>query len=101
MIARGVFFKYTIAAEFNIMKPFEPLDGEVEICAFGKTILLKSKIPVPRCWIKVSDPAGKILFKKIVNDLTETTIQLNLEGGFYDVTVVTEKSFAMKMVFLE
>ena len=83
------------------MKAFEPFDGVVEIFTFGKTILLKSKIPIPRCWIKVSDPTGKIVFKRIENNLTETTIPLNFKGGFYDVTIVTEKSFATKMVFLE
>ena len=82
------------------MNLFEPFDGEVEICTSGKTILLKSKIPIPRCWIKISEPAGKIVFKKIEKNLTETTIPLNLKGGFYHVTLVTETNFATKLVFL-
>jgi len=83
------------------MKLFEPFEGEVEICTSGKTIWLKSKIPIPRCWIKVSDPNGKIVFKTVERDLTETTISLKVKSGFYDVTLVTEKSFATRMVFLE
>ena len=83
------------------MKLFEPFDDEVEICTSGKTIRLKSKIPIPGCWIKISDPAGKIGFKMVERDLTETTIPLKVKSGFYDVTLVTEKSFATKMVFLE
>ncbi|MEI6436474.1 MAG: hypothetical protein WCP32_16730 [Bacteroidota bacterium] len=83
------------------MNPFEPLAHEIEICASGNTILLKSKIPIPRCWIKVSDSAGKIVFKKIEEDLTETTISLNDEGGIYQVTLITEKNFATKTVFME
>ena len=83
------------------MKLFEPFGGEVEICTSGKTIRLKSKIPIPVCWIKVSDQAGKIVFKMVERDLSETTIPLKVKGGFYDVTLVTEKSFATKRVFLE
>ena len=83
------------------MNPFEPFDGEVEICTSGKTIRLKSKIPIPGCWIKISDPDGKIVFKKVERDLTETTIPLKVKGGFYQVTLVTEKNFATKMFFLE
>jgi hypothetical protein len=96
-----LFFNYTIAAEFNRMKAFEPFDGVIEIFTFGKTILLKSKIPIPRCWIKVSDPTGKIVFKKIENDLTEKTIVFNLKSGLYDITIVTEKNFTSSKVFLE
>ena len=83
------------------MKLFEPFDGEVEICTSGKTIRLKSKIPIPSCWIKLSDPDGKIVFKMVERDLTETTIPLKVKSGFYDVTLVTEKSFTTKTVFLE
>jgi len=83
------------------MNLFEPFDGELEICISGKTIHLKSKILIPSCWIKVSDPAGKIVFKTIERDLAETTISLKVKSGFYDITLVTEKSFATKMVFLE
>lgn len=83
------------------MKLFEPFDGEVEICTSGKTIRLKSKIPIPSCWIKISDADGKIVFKIVERDLSETTIPLKVKSGFYDVTLVTEKSFATKMVFLE
>jgi len=83
------------------MKLFEPFEGEVEICTSGKTIRLKSKIPIPGCWIKISDPKGKIVFKMVERDLTETTISLKVKSGFYDVTLVTEKSFATRMVFLE
>ncbi len=83
------------------MKLFEPSEGEVEICTSGKTIRLKSKIPIPGCWIKISDPNGKIVFKMVERDLTETTIPLKVKSGFYDVTLVTEKSFATKTVFLE
>lgn len=101
MIACLLFFNDTIAAEFNRMKPFEPFDGVVEICSVGKTILLKSKIPIPRCWIKVSDATGKIVFKKIENDLTEKTIVLNLKGGLYDITIVTENYFTARKVFME
>lgn len=82
------------------MKLFEPFDGELEICSSGKNIQLKSKIPIPRCWIKVSDSTGKIVFKKIEIDLTETTISLNVKGGIYHVTLVTENRFATKEVFL-
>jgi hypothetical protein len=83
------------------MNLFEPFDGELEICTSGKTIHLRSNIPIPSCWIKVSDPDGKIVFKKIEIDLTETTISLKVKGGFYDITLVTENSFATKTVFLE
>lgn len=83
------------------MKLFEPFEGDVQICTSGKTIRLSSKIPIPRCWIKVSDPAGKIVFKMVEQDLTETTIPLNVKSGFYDVTLVSEKNFVTKMVFLE
>ena len=83
------------------MNLFETLDGEVEICTSGKTIRLKSKIPIPSCWIKISDPAGKIVFKMVERELSETTIPLKVKSGFYDVTLVTEKSFATRMVFLE
>ena len=83
------------------MNPFEPFDAEVEICASRKAILLRSKIPIPSCWIKISDPDGKIVFKIVERDLTETTIPLKVKSGFYDVTLVTEKSFATKRVFLE
>jgi hypothetical protein len=83
------------------MNLFEPFDNELEICPSGKTIQLRSNIPIPRCWIKVSNPAGKIVFKKIEIDLTETTIPLNLKGGIYHITLVTENRFATKTVFLE
>jgi hypothetical protein len=83
------------------MNLFEPFDGELEICPSGKTIQLRSKIPIPRCWIKISDPAGKIVFKKIEIDLAETTISLKGKSGFYHITLVTENRFATKMVFLE
>ena len=80
------------------MKPF---DDVLEIRTSGKNIQLRSKIPIPRCWIKISDPAGKIVFKKIEHDLTEKTIVLNLKGGLYDITIVTEKYFTASKVFLE
>jgi hypothetical protein len=80
---------------------FEPFDGELKICISGKTIHLKRKIPIPICWIKISDQAGKIEFKMVERNLTETSIPLKVKSGFYDVTLVTEKSFATKMVFLE
>lgn len=83
------------------MNLFEPFDGEVEICTSGKTIRLKSKIPIPSCWIKISDQEGKIVFKIVERDLSETTILLKVKSGFYDITLVTEKSFATRMVFLE
>ncbi|MCX6303334.1 MAG: hypothetical protein NT040_00020 [Bacteroidetes bacterium] len=83
------------------MKPFEPFDDELEICASGKTVQLKSTVPIPCCWIKVSDPAGKIVFKKIEKEFTNTTISLHVKSGFYDVTLVTENNFAKKMIFLE
>ncbi len=83
------------------MKIFEPFDGELEICTSAKTIHLRSNIPIPSCWIKVSDHAGKIVFKKVEKDFTETIISLKVKSGFYDVTLVTEKSFATKRVFLE
>ena len=53
------------------MKPF---DDVLEICASGKNSQLRSKIRIPCCWIKVSDPAGKIVFKKIEKEFTNTTI---------------------------
>lgn len=83
------------------MNLFEPFDGEVEICTSGKTIRIKSKILIPSCWIKISDQEGKIVFKIVERDLSETTIPLKVKSGFYDVTLVTEKSFATRMVFLE
>jgi hypothetical protein len=83
------------------MKLFEPFAHEIEIYSSGKNIQLKSILPIPRCWIKVSDQAGKIVFKTIGIDLTETTISLKVKGGFYDITLVTENSFATKTVFLE
>jgi hypothetical protein len=83
------------------MKLFEPFDDELEICSSGKKIQLKSKIPIPCCWIKVSDPTGKIVFKQIEKDLTDATISLKVKGGFYHVTLVTENRFALKTVFLE
>jgi len=83
------------------MKLFEPFDDGLEICPSGKTVLLKSKVSIPRCWIKVSDAAGKIVFKKIEKELTETTIPLHVKAGYYDVTLVTENSFATKMIYLE
>jgi hypothetical protein len=83
------------------MKLFEPFDDGLEICPSGKTVQLKSKVPIPRCWIKVSDTAGKIVFKKIEKELTETTIPLDVKAGFYHVTLVTENSFATKMIYLE
>ncbi|MEI7725934.1 MAG: hypothetical protein WCK09_12575 [Bacteroidota bacterium] len=82
------------------MKLFEPFD-ELEIYSAGKTVLLKSRIPIPRCWIKISDMTGKILFKTNEKDLTDMTISLNAKGGFYHVTVVTKNRFATKMIFLE
>jgi hypothetical protein len=83
------------------MKLFEPFNDKLEIYSSGKTIQLKSKLPIPCCWIKVSDAAGKIIFKTIEKELTETTIPLNVKAGFYGVTLITEKSFATKMVYLE
>ena len=80
------------------MNPFEPLAHEIEICTSGKTVQLKSKVPIPCCWIKVSDEAGKIVFKKIENNLTESTILLDVKVGFYHVTMVTEKSFTTKLI---
>jgi hypothetical protein len=80
------------------MKPF---DDVLEICASGQNIQLRSKIRIPCCWIKVSDPAGKIVFKKIEKEFTNTTISLHVKSGFYDVTLVTENSFAQKVIFLE
>jgi hypothetical protein len=76
-------------------------DDVLEIRTSGKNIQLRSKIPIPRCWIKISDPAGKIVFKKIENDLTEKTIVLNLKSGVYDITIVTGKIFTASKVFLE
>jgi hypothetical protein len=83
------------------MKSIGPFDNELEIFASGKNIQLRSKTPIPCCWIKVSDPAGKIVFKKIEKQFTDITIPLNVKDGFYHVTLVTEKSIATKMVFLE
>ena len=83
------------------MKLFEPFEGEVEIYTSGKTVQLKSKIPIHCCWIKISDPDGKIVFKMVERNLTETTIPLKVKSGFYDVTLVTKNSFATKLVFLE
>ena len=82
------------------MQLFEPFDDELEICSSGKIILLKSKIPIPRCWIKVSNTIGKIVFKKIMNEMTELKISLNVIGGIYEVTIVTEKRFTSKTVLL-
>ena len=83
------------------MRLFESFDDELEISTSGKSIQLTSKIPIPCCWINVSDPIGKIVYKKIEKDLTETTISLNVKAGIYHVTIVTGKSFATKMIFLE
>ncbi len=83
------------------MKLFEPFAHEIEIYSSGKNIQFKSIMSIPLCWIKISDPAGKIVFKKIEKDLTETIIPLNVKDGFYDVTIITKKCFATKMVFLE
>ena len=82
------------------MELFEPFDDGIEICSSGKNILLKSKIPIPRCWIKVSNTIGKIVFKKIMNEMTELKISLNVIGGIYEVTIVTEKRFTSKTVLL-
>jgi hypothetical protein len=82
------------------MQLFEPFDDGIEICSSGKNILLKSKIPIPRCWIKVSNTIGKIVFKKIMNEMTELKISLNVIGGIYEVTIVTEKRFTSKTVLL-
>ena len=79
---------------------FEPFEDELEICSSGKNILLKSKIPIPRCWIKVCDTIGKIVFKKIMNEMTELKISLNVIGGIYEVTIVSENRFTTKTVFL-
>ena len=78
------------------MNLFEPFDGGVEICTSGKAILLKSKIPIPRCWIKISNPAGKIVFKTIEKDLTETTIDVNLKGGFYLLPSLPKKALQLR-----
>ena len=83
------------------MKPFEPFDDGLEICLSGKTVQLKSKVPIPVCWIKISDTGGKVVFKKIEKELTETTITLNVKAGFYHITLVNESRFATKMVYLE
>lgn len=83
------------------MNLFEPFDGEIEICTSGKTILLKSIIPLPRCWIKISDTNGKIVFKKIEKDLTGLEISLNVTGGIYEVTIVSENRVAAKTVLLK
>jgi hypothetical protein len=40
-------------------------------------------------------------FEKNENDLTEKTIVLNLKSGVYDITIVTEKNFTTRKVFLE
>ncbi len=58
------------------MNLFETFDDGLEICLSGKTVQIKSKVSIPRCWIKISDTAGKIVFKKIEKELTETTIPL-------------------------
>ena len=83
------------------MNLFEPFDGEIVICTSGKTILLKSIIPLPRCWIKISDTNGLIVFKKIEKDLTGLEISLNVTGGIYEVTIVSETRFAAKTVLLK
>ncbi|MFZ4545994.1 MAG: hypothetical protein ACOYN4_01085 [Bacteroidales bacterium] len=83
------------------MNLFGPFDDGLEICSTGKTVQLKSKVLIPRCWIKISDKRGEIVFKTIEKELTKTTITLNVNAGYYDVTLVTENSFATKMVFLE
>lgn len=83
------------------MKLFEPFDDEPEVCASGKNIMIKCKIPIPRCWIKVSDMSGKIVFKTIEHDLTETTISLKANWGTYHVTMVTENRFTTKTVLLK
>ncbi|MEI6061924.1 MAG: T9SS type A sorting domain-containing protein [Bacteroidota bacterium] len=83
------------------MKLFEPFDDRLEIYSSGKTVRLKSKVPIPCCWIKVSDAAGKIVFKKIETDLTETQMSLDVKAGFYQVTLVTGNSFVTKMIYLE
>jgi hypothetical protein len=87
--------------DLNRMNLFEPFDGGLEICPFGKTVQINSKVPIPRCWLKVSDAGGKIVFKKFEKDFTETTIPLDVKAGYYDVTLVTENSFATKVLFLE
>ena len=83
------------------MKLFEPFDDGLEICPSGKTVHIKCKVPIPVCWIKVSDAAGKIVFKKIETDLTETQMSLDVKAGFYQVTLVTGNSFVTKMIYLE
>jgi hypothetical protein len=83
------------------MKPFEPFDDGLEISLSDKTVQLKSKVPIPCCWIKVSDAAGKIIFKTIEKEMTETTIPLEVKAGFYYVTLVAKNSFATKMIYLE
>jgi len=60
----------------------------------------KAKCPIPRCWIKVCDKIGKIVFKKNEKDLTELNISLNVTGGLYAVTIVTENRFTTKTVLL-
>jgi hypothetical protein len=82
------------------MRLFEPFDDELEICSSGKNIFLKSIIPIPRCWIKVSNTIGKIVFKKIEKDLTDLNISLIVEGGIYTVTIVSENRFTTKTVLL-
>jgi len=87
--------------DLNRTNLFEPFGDGLEICPSGKRVLLKSNVPIPVCWIKVSDAAGKIIFKTIEKELTETTIPLHVKAGYYDVTLVTENSFASKMIYLE
>jgi len=82
------------------MELFEPFDDELEICTSGKSIQLKSKIPIPCCWIKVSNTSGKIVFKKIEKDLTELEISLKVTEGIYEVTIVSENRFTSKTILL-
>jgi hypothetical protein len=60
----------------------------------------KAKCPIPRCWIKVCDTIGEIVFKKNEKDLTELNISLNVTGGLFAVTIVTENRFTTKTVLL-
>ena len=83
------------------MKLFEPFDDGLEICPSGKTVQIKNKVPIPVCWIKVSDAAGKIIFKKIEKDLTGLEISLNVAGGIYEVTIVSETRVTAKTVLLK
>ena len=85
----------------NTMELFEPFDDELKICSSGKRIQLKSKIPIPCCWIKICDTIGKIVFKKIEKDLTELEISLIVAGGIYEVTIVSENRFTTKTVLLK